>query len=69
MRTLGLTELVVLQVLVGLLYLLPLAAYWRIFKRVGFPAILSLFMAVPVLNVAGLFYLAFADWPAANSRE
>jgi hypothetical protein len=69
MRSLGLPELVVLQALVGVLYLLPLVAYWRIFKRVGFPAMLSLFMAVPILNVAGLFYLAFADWPAASAER
>jgi len=36
----------------------------RICSKAGFPAPLGLLAPVPVLNLALLFVLAFAEWPA-----
>ena len=35
----------------------------RIFAKAGFPASLGFLMLVPVVNLFGFLYLAFARWP------
>jgi hypothetical protein len=39
-----------------------LIAWRRIFKRAGFPALMWLLMLIPLVNLIGLCYLAFAQW-------
>jgi hypothetical protein len=40
------------------------AAWWRIFTRMGFAGILSLLMLVPIVNFVVLLVIAFApEWP------
>jgi hypothetical protein len=38
--------------------------FWQIFKKAGHSPWLALLMLVPVLNLAALYFLAFAPWPA-----
>lgn len=47
--------------LVALLVVYP---FWRIFARAGFPGWLAVGMVLPVVNLALLYFLAFAQWPA-----
>ncbi len=52
---------VVLFVMIAALWV---AAWWRIFTRMGFAGILSLLMLVPILNFVLLLVIAFApEWP------
>jgi hypothetical protein len=37
--------------------------FWRIFPRVGWPAPLSLLMAVAPINLVLLWIIAFKRWP------
>ncbi len=57
MPNIGAPELVLLS---GLIVLWP---WWRIFSKAGYPGWYALSLLVPVLNLAALFYLAFARWP------
>jgi hypothetical protein len=38
--------------------------FWRICSKAGFPGWLSLLMLIPLVNIAFLYFLAFAQWPA-----
>jgi len=37
---------------------------WRICARVGYSPWLSLLMAIPVVNIIFIYFLAFSDWPS-----
>jgi hypothetical protein len=58
--------LIVVFVVGILLFVLP---YWLIFRKAGFAPALSLLMLIPLVNVALLFYLAFAEWPALKEQK
>lgn len=62
--SLGLQEAIILASLVLMVWL-----FWRIFSRAGLPGWLALGMVLPLINVALLFYLAFAKWPALERQE
>ncbi len=69
MSSIGLAEIPVIvgALLVAILFVV--IPYWRIFKRAGFAAALSLLMLVPFVNVALLYWFAFADWPRLKEGE
>jgi hypothetical protein len=54
------THLVIIAGL-GFMVFLP---FWQIFKKAGFSPWLSLLMAIPLVSLCALYYLAFARWPA-----
>ncbi|MCX6143077.1 MAG: hypothetical protein NTZ35_07645 [Ignavibacteriales bacterium] len=59
--------LILLILLAGaVLLVLP---YWFIFRKAGFDPNLSLLMLIPLVNVAMLFYLAFAEWPILKQQQ
>lgn len=58
-------ELAIL-VLIGLILVVP---FWKIFSKAGFSGWLSLTQIVPILNLVGLYYLAFAKWPVQGEVE
>lgn len=63
-------DLIVIFSMAAIFSILPLIAFWQIFRKAGFPAPLSLLMLVPLVNVAMLFFLAFSPWkvtPIASS--
>jgi len=37
---------------------------WRICMRAGYPGWLGILVLFPLLNLALLYFLAFAEWPA-----
>ena len=43
--------------------------FWFIFKKIGYSPWLSLLMAVPLVNIAMLFFLAFSQWPAGRGQR
>jgi hypothetical protein len=63
--SIGAQELVVILLSI----LLVVWPFWRIFSKAGFPGWLAIGMLFPLLNVALLFVLAFAKWPALSNLE
>lgn len=49
---------------VGIVVFLTVIPFWMICSKAGFPGWISLAILIPVLNLALLFFLAFAEWPA-----
>ena len=43
-----------------LIFVIP---FWSIFTKADFPGSSSLLMAVPIVNVITLYFLAFSRWP------
>ena len=60
MGSIGSPELIIIFFFIGVVVILP---FWRIFSKAGFSGWMSLTQIVPLVNVIGLFYLAFAEWP------
>ncbi len=69
MSSIGLAEIPVIvgACLVAIVFVV--VPYWRIFKRAGFAAALSLLMLIPFVNVALLYWFAFAEWPSLRRGE
>lgn len=51
----------VLGLLAAVIVVYPL---WRICAKAGYPGWLAMLALVPLANVALLYFLAFAEWPA-----
>lgn len=49
--------------IVGVIFTLVVVPLWMICAKAGFPGWISLMALIPVVNLALLFFLAFADWP------
>jgi hypothetical protein len=62
--SIGMTEILVLFT-TGIFLVWPA---WRICSRAGFPGPLGLLAAIPGLNLALLFFLVFAEWPALHGQ-
>lgn len=41
---------------------------WRLCQRTGYPGWLGVLMLIPLVNIAFLYFIAFADWPI-NKRD
>ena len=61
----GIFEIMIV-IIVGVISVLP---FWKIFSKAGFPGPLSLLMLVPLVNIAMIFFLAFAEWPALKQAQ
>jgi hypothetical protein len=48
------------------LFIIP---FWKIFSKAGFSPLLAIPMAIPIVNLILLFYLAFTEWPALKGRQ
>jgi hypothetical protein len=70
MSDIGLPEaLVILGVIVFFAIVFLLIPYWRIFRKAGFHPALSLLMMIPLVNVAMIYFLAFAEWPSLKQVQ
>jgi ATP-dependent Zn protease len=49
------------------LFILTLPPFWTIFKKAGFPAVFSLLMLVPLVNIAVLYVVAFTQWKSGGA--
>ena len=45
---------------IAILIIMPI---WRICQRAGYPGWLGILVLFPLLNLALLYFLAFAEWP------
>ena len=43
--------------------------FWFIFAKAGYSKWLTLLMAVPLVNVILLYFLAFAKWPSLGNSN
>ena len=48
---------------------LIIVPFWFIFRKAGYSQWLGLLMAVPIVNLVMLYFLAFSDWPRLRERE
>ena len=64
----GPMEILVILI-VMLVSVLPVIAFWKICSKAGFPGVLGLLMIIPIANVILPLYLAFADWPALRGND
>lgn len=53
----------VMALLVVATFVLFAVGFWMIFRKAGYPGALGLLMALPIVNVVMLFYLALSEWP------
>ena len=44
--------------------IIAIIPFWRICSRVGYSPWLSLLMAIPLVNLIFIYFLAFSDWPS-----
>lgn len=51
------------MVLLGVLLVVP---FWRLSSRLGYPGPLALLILIPLVNLAFIYFLAFANWPALD---
>ena len=66
----GPMELIVIAAILAITVLITVVPFWMIASKAGFPGWISLATLVPLLNIALLFFLACAPWPALRgSRE
>lgn len=52
-----------------ILALVVVIPFWRICQKAGYPGILGLLSIVPIANIALIYFLAFAKWPAQISMQ
>ena len=69
MGGLGLTESMVICFIAVFLMLIIVLPYWKIFGKAGFSSWFSVLMVMPLVNIAMLFFLAFAEWPSLKQQK
>jgi len=52
-----------------LMAILLVVPFWRISTKAGYSGWLGLLVLIPVLNLAYLYFLAFAEWPEQRKTE
>lgn len=58
----GPTELIILLFILGF-GVLPVISVWKIASKAGLSKWLGLTQLFPIVNLIGLLYIAFTDWP------
>lgn len=51
----------IMCLIIVVLIILP---FWFIFSKAGYSKWLSLLIAVPIVNIVMLYFLAFSTWPS-----
>ncbi|HEX7550067.1 MAG TPA: hypothetical protein VF579_05795 [Candidatus Methylomirabilis sp.] len=65
----GMPELVIILFVVALISLVIVWPAGRICRRVGFSPWLGVFAGIPLANLALLWFIALAPWPASGSSK
>jgi hypothetical protein len=47
----------------GVLLVLMIIVWWKIFEKTGYGGAMSLLMLLPIVNIVMLLVLAFGEWP------
>ena len=68
MQNLGVTELVLILLVVLIVSVVKIIPYWKIFAKAGFSPWLSFLMIVPVADLIVLYFLGFSEWPALKEK-
>jgi hypothetical protein len=57
--------------LVGWLVLatIVIVPFWKICTKAGYPGGLSLLIAIPLVNLVFLYFIAFSEWPAQGRSQ
>jgi ATP-dependent Zn protease len=53
----------------ALLFLAVLPPFWMIFKKAGFPPILSVLILVPVVNLITIYVVGFSPWKSIPGQK
>jgi len=53
----------------ALLFLAVLPPFWMIFKKAGFPPILSVLILVPVVNLITIYVVGFSPWKTSPAQK
>jgi len=67
MGNLGVSELILILVVLVLFSVLYIFPIWRILKRVGYNPAWSLLAIVPFGKIIGLYIFAFSRWPLEDN--
>lgn len=51
------------QLVVFILLVILVVAFWKINTRVGYPGWLALLILIPIVNIVYILYLAYRRWP------
>ena len=54
------------MLVIAILFVIPV---WRICQRTGYPGWLGILILIPIINLALLYFIAFADWPVEKVRD
>jgi hypothetical protein len=54
-------------VIIFFIMIITVFPFWMICAKTGFPGWISLAIFIPILNIALLFFLALAEWPALKN--
>jgi hypothetical protein len=46
-----------------------LPPFWMIFKKAGFPPILSVLILVPVVNLITIYVVGFSPWKTSSAQK
>jgi len=52
-----------------ILAVIAVVPFWRISQRAGYSGWLSLLILVPLVNLAYVYFLAFAPWPSQQGQD
>lgn len=53
------------MLVIAVLVLIPA---WRICQRTGYPGWMGILILIPVVNLMLLYFIAFTNWPAGQSK-
>jgi hypothetical protein len=56
----------IMWVIFAIIIIIP---FWAIFSKAGYSKWLSVLMAIPIVNIITLYFLAFSSWPALRKRD
>jgi hypothetical protein len=48
------------------LVIIVVVPFWRICTKAGYPGGLSLLIAIPLVNLVFLYFIAFSQWPSQS---
>jgi len=69
MRSIGIPELIILIGVFVAGIMTSMLPFYFVFKKAGYPGILSLAMTVPLVNIIVLFWFAFSEWPVLQELK
>ncbi len=64
------TALIVASVISGVIFIIYIVAWWKIFSKAGYSGALSLLLIfIPIANIIVFLILAFGRWPVQKELD